>query len=143
MLPILCSGCGSENVSSADLKSPAPKFALIDEAFLAYENTQGVSLGYGQLYCSTPEEGLNSNPNGYALTSTYSGTAYKISAMVSVVDSSGAYYTSGVNTNTNSNSAISEIVSSKMLNCTFSGQHDIQETSTAGWQHGQTSKQYQ
>lgn len=110
---------------------------------VAVENlTDGVtraSWGTGSLYCSDP---LFSNPQGYAKTSTYAGTAYKIAASISVKDSNNDTYSSETTTNTNSESAESATITSKTKKCTFTGNHKVKDTSSSGWQYATTSKTY-
>ena len=97
------------------------------------------SWGQGELYCSKP---LFSKPQGYAKTVTFAGTAYKVSAQVSVKDSNGDTYSSAVNTEIYASEAESATLTSKTSKCTFTGYHRMQDTSTSGWQASTTTKSY-
>lgn len=114
------------------------QFAIVDKATLS-DGFSRASWGEGTLHCSDP---LFSDPEGYAVTSTYSGSAYKISAKISVKDSNQSTYSSETATETNSASAESGSIQSKTAKCTFSGTHKVQDTSSSGWQSASTSKTY-
>lgn len=97
------------------------------------------SWGEGELIC---KNSLLGKPQGYAKTSTFAGTAYKLTAKVIIVDNNGGIDSSATKTETNSSSAISATLVSKTASCEFLGKHEIQDTKSSGWQFADTSVTY-
>lgn len=129
---------GMSTTTFAAEPTNAKQFEIVDKAII-FDGVTRASWGEGSLHCSDP---LFSDPEGYAVTSTYAGTAYKISAKISVKDGNQSTYSSETSTNTNSESVESASLQSKTAKCTFTGTHKIQDSSSSGWKSTTTSKTY-
>lgn len=124
-------------VYAADL-APVDDFEVVSKAVLS-DGVSRVSWGEGALVCSDP---LFANPQGYAKTYTYAGTAYRIGASVSVTDSDGNTYSSAETLELGASEAISATIVSKISKCTFTGYHRIKDKSDSNWQSGTSTVSY-
>lgn len=97
------------------------------------------SWGYGNLY---GENTLFSKPTAYAVTTVKNGSAYKVSAQISVTNSDNTVDSLVKTENKNAVSATSGTIVSKTSSCKFEGYHRIQMNQGGGWQSAETSKSY-
>ena len=86
------------------------------------------SWGWGNLYGTNP---VFSKPEAYAVTSVKEGSAYKVSAQISVTNSDNTVESLEAGT-----------IVAKTSSCTFAGVHRIQRIQGGGWQRAETSKSY-
>lgn len=98
-----------------------------------------VSWGEGLLEHANP---LGRKPWAYAKTKTFAGTAYSIKAKTTV--KSGGYTDStSWATRSNASSATSAtIIARTESGVSFTGNHEIKDTSTSGWQNTTTLAKY-
>lgn len=97
------------------------------------------SWGKGQLYSENP---LLGRPWAYGVTVTYSGTAYKLYAQMVCIDDESLLTKTEKKYESNSSSATSARITSATEDCSFTGYHGLQDTSTSGWQTCETYKSY-
>ena len=97
------------------------------------------SWGWGNLYGTNP---VFSKPEAYAVTSVKEGSAYKVSAQISVTNSDNTVESLEAVENENAASATSGTIVAKTSSCTFAGVHRIQRIQGGGWQRAETSKSY-
>lgn len=133
--------CIAPNVHAEELSpeeeweytTPLPTFNYSREA----------SWGKGQIKSSNPVTGY---PKACAITSTYSGSAYKIWAEIDVVekydDGSTLSVTGPESTSFNSSSVTTNYLTSRTKKCKFIGHHKIWSTSSSGYQAVDTVKDY-
>lgn len=116
-------------------------FELVDFAQTenAGRSTTEESWGWGNLYGTNP---LFSKPEAYAVTTVKEGSAYKVSAQISVTNSDGTVESLTEVVNENAASATSGTIVAKTSSCKFAGVHRIQNLKGGGWQRAETSKSY-
>lgn len=116
-------------------------FEVVDSAQTedSARNSTEESWGWGNLYGTDP---AFSKPEAYAVTSVKEGSAYKVSAQISVTNSDNTVESLEAVENENAASATTGTIVAKTNSCTFAGVHRIQRIKGGGWQRAETSKSY-
>lgn len=120
---------GTTNVFAAeDTKFIEGEFVLADSAVI-YGNARAVdmTLGEAELYVAVYN---NANPKANAVTRTYNGKKYDLSARVGCIDMLDNSSSSGTATAKNATSVRSGLLTSPTIGCTFVGEHKIVDSAT-------------
>lgn len=106
-------------------------------------STDGISprasWGYGNITSSKP---LGGYPKAKANTYTYSGTAYRMSARIDVINSDSVSTIGPEKTGYNVSSVSTNYLVSDTKKCFFIGHHEIQDTKSSSTQTATSEKSY-
>lgn len=97
------------------------------------------SWGYGTISATNP---LTGHPKAKANTYTYAGTAYMLWARIDVIDSESISTLGPEKTGYNVSEVSTSYLVSDTENCSFIGNHRIQDTASSGQQTATTYKDF-